>query len=385
MAPVAPRITFVFRPGETSPDENVFADFADLVAAMDGVPGLKLIEFDDSLLGTITPIPPSHITLPAGNFPMHLVSWTASAPRIDSDGARTHVKVEVPEGCRLPGLRMISGQIEIECSADTPPVADFSASGRHHLIQFGSRLDNGIPFLYCTGNGPFFDLRDLGSPAGKGQCVIVVSPGHWAEAVNPATVITHPPASVRAGTVIFRLLPFGVAGRNMIRAEANAGVILDWHGGIEAEEHSSIAGRFEIRNVNRSRSRLMPQSLKAGVATKPSTQPVSQIQTGDLILIKPEGNPPLAKIEQELPRIQGSFQGRPKSTLGHRLTVKNAAEATTSAPFRLVVIEPAADDFIDGTKDPVVLRGGESCTFASDGFNTWYVVGFSERPRRSPT
>lgn len=384
MPPVAPRITFVFRPGETSPDENVFADFADLVAAMVGVPGLKLIEFDDSLLGTITPNPPTHITLPAGTFPMHLVSWTASAPRIDSDGAQTHVKVEVPEGCQLPGLRMISGQIEIECSADTPPVADFSASERHHLIQFGGRLDNGIPFLYCTGKGPFFDLRDLGSPAGNGQCVVVVSPGHWAEAVDLATVITHPPASVTAGTVVFRLLPFGVVGRNMIQAQANARVILEWSGGIEAEEQSSIGGRFEIRNVNRSRSRLMPQSLKAGVASVPSTQPVPLIQTGDLVLINPQGNPPSDEIEQQLPRIQGSFQLRAKSTLGHRLTVKNTAGATTPAPSHLVIVRPAVGNLIDGTDEPVVLRAGESCTFASDGVNNWHVVGFSDRPRRSP-
>lgn len=380
MATITPRISFVFRPGEKNPDNNVFAKFEDLVTAMEGVPGLKIIEFDDSLLETITPDPPSHIKLPGKTFPMHLVSWTASAPR--SDVNRISVKVEVPDGCSLPGLRMISGQIEVECSADTPPVSDFSKGG--HVIQFGSRLDNGIPFLYCTGKASFFDL---GSLPQETPCTIAICQGHWAEARDLTTVITQPPVSVTEGTVIFRLLPFGFLGKNMIRAEAKTRVILEWYGGVEAEEQSSIAGTFEIRNVDRPRNRLMPQSLATSAAPLPAKEPVLQTQTGDVVLINPEGKLfPFDFIEQQLPPIRGSFALRPKSTLGHQLIIKNVARfiPLLSLLFpQMVVVRPADGNRIDGTRASVLLRNGESCIFESDGMRNWYVVAFSRRPRRS--
>src|SRR5262245_3722804 len=122
-------LTFVFRPGGVA-GGNVFTDFFELKNALAAAEGLKILEFDDSIV--------SPILLPPGTFPMHLVSWTGSAPR----GGAFHARVKIPEGCLLPGLRMISGQVEVECTADsTAPVADFATGAR--LIHIGSRLDDG--------------------------------------------------------------------------------------------------------------------------------------------------------------------------------------------------------------------------------------------------
>jgi hypothetical protein len=165
----------------------VFTDFFDLRNALAAVEGPKILEFDDAL--------ESPIELPAGTFPMPLVSWTGSAPRA---GAR-HARVRIPEGCFLPGLRMISGQVEVECTATTAPVADFETGAR--LIQLGSRLDDGAPFAYCTGAGPLLGLGSL-SNDGVSRCDIVVA-GHWGEATNALLQLT-PLARIRSGRVVFR-------------------------------------------------------------------------------------------------------------------------------------------------------------------------------------
>jgi hypothetical protein len=360
---VAPRITFVYRPGGVQ-SGNIFTDVFDLKDALASVGGLKILEFDDSL--------ESPIVLPRGTFPMHLVSWTGSAPRA---GGVNQARVRVQEGCFLPGLRMISGQIEVECTAEQDaPVADFATGPR--LIQLGSRLDDGVPFLYCTGEAPFFDL---GEP--PGPCVIVVE-GHWAEARNPSLVLT-PPARIVKGEVVFRLRSFGSVGENMIDAAPETRVILDWYGGIESTNQSRILGRFEIRNPGvRPRNRILPQALAPSAAPVPAEGaiegPAPNVpQTGDLLLFRPTTDQP---ILQTLPKIVGSFQsqGRPKSTLGHQVIVKHAGTAGT------VHVKPATGDRIDGEEEAVRIRPGESCIFESDGARNWWVVSFSAKPPMTP-
>src|SRR5262245_60673504 len=194
-------LTFVFRPGGV-PGGNVFTDFFALKNALAAAEGLKILEFDDSIV--------SPILLPAGTFPMHLVSWTGSAPR----GGALHARVTIPEGCLLPGLRMISGQVEGECTATaTAPVADFATGAR--LLRLRRRLDDGGPFVFCTGPAPLSDAGGLANDAAH-QCGIVVS-GHWGEATDVTLTLT-PLARMISGRVIFRLRSFGSIGENMIDA-----------------------------------------------------------------------------------------------------------------------------------------------------------------------
>ena len=354
-------ITFVFRPGGVQ-GGNVFTDFFELRDALASVEGLKILEFDDSIV--------SPIELPPGTFPMHLVSWTGSAPR----GGAVHARVRIPEGCLLPGLRMISGQVEVECTAtDTPPVADFATGAR--LIQLGSRLDDGAPFVYCTGPAPLFDLGALPNDAAN-QCAIVVS-GHWGEATNIALTLT-PLARMISGRVIFRLTSSGSIGENMIDAGPGTTVFLDWGGGIESTKQSSILGTLTIRNPGyRARNRFVPQATAAGLAPVPSgvAIPANAMQTGDLLLFAPAAG---ETVEQTLPKIVGAFlsQNRPKSTLGHQVLVKNVGKGK-------VDVSPAFEELIDTEPEAVRVGAGESCIFESDGVSNWYVVAFSKKPPRS--
>jgi hypothetical protein len=353
--------TFVFRPGGAS-GGNVFTNFAALSNALASAQGLKILEFDDSLV--------SPIELPTGTFDMHLVSWTGSAPR---SGAN-HARVRIPEGCLLPGLRMISGQVEVECAAHaTSPVADFATGAR--LIQIGSRLDDGAPFVYSTGPAPLFDLGQLPNDPSN-QCTIVVS-GHWGEATNPAITLT-PVARMVSGRVIFRLKSFGSIGENMIDAGPGTTVLLDWDGGIESTKQESIRGALTIRNPGyRTRNRFVPQASAPGLPPVPSKVPIpaNAMQTGDLLLFAPEAN---ANVHQTLPKIVGAFvsQGRAKSTLGHQVIVKNAGKGK-------VLVKGAELDLIDGEPGDVRVGPGESCIFASDGVSNWYVVSFSPKPQQS--
>jgi hypothetical protein len=354
-------ITFVYRPGGVK-GANVFTDFFELRDALASVDGLKMLEFDDSIA--------SPIELPVGVFPMHLVSWTGSAPR----GGAVHARVNIPEGCLLPGLRMISGQVEIECQAcKTAPVADFETGPR--VIQLGSRLDDGAPFVYCTGGVPLFDLGTLPNDVAN-QCTIVVT-GHWGEATNTALTLT-PLARMIRGRVIFRLRSFGSIGENMIDAGPETSVFLDWDGGIESTKQSRILGTLTIRNPGyRARNRLVPQATAPGLAPAPSegTIDASAVQTGDLLLFEPPAN---ATVVQTLPKIVGTFlsQGRPKSTLGHQVLVKNVGRGN-------VDVAGAPGDLIDAEPAAVRVGAGDSCILESDGVSNWYVVAFSAKAPRS--
>ncbi len=90
-APSQPRTTFVFKPGGVAA-ENVYTDWAALIAAMALVSGHKVIEFAEA-----------EITIPAGAYDMMNVSWRKSA---DVDG---DLELILANGATFTDLMEIDG------------------------------------------------------------------------------------------------------------------------------------------------------------------------------------------------------------------------------------------------------------------------------------
>lgn len=347
---VKPAIAFVFRPGGVQ-DANVYTVWADLMAAIGSVEGLKILEFDDSL--DICVIPP-------GTWNMRDVSWTGYGPRGPEDEGFAS-EVHVSEGALLPGLRMLSGQIIVICEADTtPPVSDFGPGGSGNFVQVGHRLDDGFTALKCVGGAPFFDF---------GATFVTVNlHGQWNTETFGSGFGTTPPGRVDAGgTVRFFQRPDGLIGPNCIDAPAGSTVVIDFAGNAPiANDQSSILGELIYRNPqSRSRFLVNPGSIN-GAAPVPSPVPIDGPQTTDCLLLDTTAG----DITQFLPSIRDGFSPAtgPALTMGHLVLVKNAVGT------HKVNVKPDGTDLIDGGVGPIVIGRRRARIFYSDGVSNWYIV-----------
>ena len=342
---------FVYRPGG-KPGPNVYVNFPALAAALSSTDGLRLLEFDDSI---------EPIVLPTGTFDMALVVWTGLAPR---DQFRAP-KVVIPEGCYLPGLRMIGGQVDVECRASltpTVPASDFAPGGHGTVIQFGARLDAGVTFVRCTGGAPLFDI-------GNTPVNVVLTSGE----INLPSGQPPDVAPVfrvgASGRLTMRLQAFSQLGPRVVDGVPESRWDLDLHSpGMFANDQSTFAGTLTVRTPNsRSRSRILPQGVR-GMAPAPATAAiVSGVQTGDTLLFDTTGLS--ADVRQILPNVAESFvsQGARLNTAGFDLTIKHVKGD------RRVVVEAPPNHTIDGLAE-VSLGPGEALTVRSDGVATYYVV-----------
>jgi hypothetical protein len=336
----------VFRPGGT-PGANVYTVWQELMAALDSTEGLRILEFDDSL--------ESPCIIPAGTWNMRDVTWTGYAPRFGAPVAL----VEIQEGAILPELRLITGQLEVTCMADTtPPVSDFGEDGGGGIVQIGNRLDNGVTVIRCMGGAPLFDFG--------ANAVSIQNNGRWNAASEPFS--TTPPGRVAiGGQVGFQQMEQGLIGPNAIDAPVGSTVIIDFQGGAPISNvQSTIKGELTYRNPRfRSRFRVLPQSV-GGAAPVPAPAPIDEVQTGDFLLLATDGH---GSQEQELPSITDSFQSGagPALTMGHLLIVKNAGGGTA-------FVRPRGGDRIDGSTAAIGLPADHARIFCSDGVSNWYIV-----------
>lgn len=135
---------FVFRPGGVA-GNNVYTDWDSLYAALNAKPGLRALEFDDSIAPCV---------VPAGNWNMTSVSWSGPV-----DAFSPMVVATVQEGAVFTGLRTIKGALSVVFTGATPPVTDFTAGQQDVIfVAQGSSIQ-------CTGTGPFIRTSVPGAEA----------------------------------------------------------------------------------------------------------------------------------------------------------------------------------------------------------------------------
>lgn len=141
---------FVFQPGGVQED-NVYTDWAALVAAMQAVEGLKVLQFDDTFV--------SPAVIPPGIWDMTDVEWFG----LYEDTTGDLVQVTVSDGASFINLRQISGKLNvINLNNTTAPVVVLPTGAPNRVffqLGFGPMGDN--PQILNSGAAPFFDASGL--------------------------------------------------------------------------------------------------------------------------------------------------------------------------------------------------------------------------------
>lgn len=146
-----PATVFVYRPGGTAVD-NVYTDWATLVAALAQVEGFKVIEMDAT--GTAG----SAFAIPAGGpYDMSDCEWYAGTEDLN-DVADSLVEVQIPEGATFTKLRRFRGEKLGVAVQATGTVPDESVEARDVII-----LSDGAQIAIDGGSVPMWDCVNLGS------------------------------------------------------------------------------------------------------------------------------------------------------------------------------------------------------------------------------
>ncbi len=140
-------IAFVFRPGGVA-DNNVYTDWATMVAAMNATAGMKEAQIDTSIT--------SPAVIPAGVWDMSQTEITAF--RDGATLATANASVSIADGCSFTNLRRVGQDIILtNLNTTTAPVV-IPAGGAIFKLGNGG---NGIANITNTGAAPFFDCTAL--------------------------------------------------------------------------------------------------------------------------------------------------------------------------------------------------------------------------------
>jgi hypothetical protein len=143
---------YVLRHTSQTQRGNVFTSFADWAKVAAGIDGWQTLTIDSRF---------GDVVLPTGVFQIppktQIVGW--APPGTSPNGRLSTWKI--PEGCQLPGLRYILGDVFTVVEATTTPVvpaSDFTVAG-DWIVLGGSYGISGVPFFTSAG-APLFDIGD---------------------------------------------------------------------------------------------------------------------------------------------------------------------------------------------------------------------------------
>lgn len=342
---------FVFRP-QGIPNGNVFSDWMALMAAMSGVEGRKMLEFDDSL------VPPAvrRCEIPPGTWPMTDVTWAGFGPRPGAPRPR----VDILSGARLPGLRMIGNVTVVgrvfAGQSGVSPISDFGEPDQMHI---GIRDDGGGVHIANQGDVPIFDIDGKQVFFFIQNCLFgVASLG----VSSPSPLIRFRGDGKR---LILNLLGLNQTGPNVVKTEGTATVLfgaLSSAAQVAFDQTSIFNDNYAFGPQGRIQRHVIPRppapAAKASLAfDKPN------------VLVRCDGTD---EFTQDLPSISSGFTigGGPVPLYsgGQEVVIAEVAGGTR------LKVRPAPEDTLDGSPDEVKIGRLRSKTFVSDGLDNWITL-----------
>lgn len=350
---------FVFRPAGIQ-GGNVFTNWTDLMNAMNGAQGRKILEFDDSVDGG----PPAACQIPAGTWAMRDVTWTGFGPR----PGVPRTKVEILSGAQFTGLRMIGGGLTVigkvsAAQGGVPPISDFRGPDQVHI---GIRDDGGACHIANQEDVPIFDIN------GQTVFFFIQNCLFGVESLNVAS--TFPLirfAGDAPARLTLNLLGLNQTGPKVVDASGTGGVLF---GAISsaaqvAFDQSAIAGENYFFGPQGRIQRL--------VLPRPPAPPASSPQTFGTpnVLLRCDGT---TAFTQVLPSISTGFRiGNSQVSVytgGQEIVV---AEVAGGPHLR---VRAADTDTIDGQTSAVKIGPRGSKTFVSDGLSNWITIAEAKVP-----
>jgi hypothetical protein len=374
MAHLAPVTTFVFRPGGTQKD-NVYTDWADLVAKINGVEGRKILEFDDSLS--------SPCMISPGNWSMTDVMWTGFGPR--SGAPRAHVVIpDQNPPVVLFGLRMIGGQIALENRANAKsPISDF-ADGSNH-VHIGTREDCGNPQIFNTGDAPLFDLGTPGSTPPGRKVFFFLQNTLFGIRLNRQGPAAKPLITHNGAECTINFIGQNQTGNHIMKPPAKALFgALSSSTQIGVENINGDGNDFgPVTRIQRLVQPRPPKMAAQSHAQPNNTDPpdgeLGQITLPN-VLLRCDGNGTNGSgFTVTLPKIAGGFRFSSQDptflyTGGQEIIVAEVAGGENLQVRAFPGDTTSPRDTIDGSPDPVHFEAHQARTFASDGLNNWITL-----------
>jgi hypothetical protein len=368
-----PLVTFVFRPGAT-PHDNVFSDWALLMAALGEVEGRKILEFDDSVT--------SPCVVPPGSWNMRDVVWAGYGPR---PGA-TRTLVVIREGAILPEWRMIGGQITIDNQATTTsPVSDFKdGPGSANHVHIGMRDDCGNIQLLNSGTAPLFDLGNPTPPQSRNVLFFCQN-----SLLNIRYRRTTPPQSKHAlithgGDVglVINFIGQNQTGDKLVKSPAKA-----LFGALSSSTQIHVdninANENEFGPVTRIQRKVQPQPPlpPAQSHVQPAPDPLPPGELGEItlpnVLLRCDGNGIAgAGFTVTLPKIAGGFlfsaqDPMPLYTGGSEIVIAEVAGGNK------LEVAASPGDTIDGSTAAIKIKRKGARTLISDGADNWITTAIA--------
>lgn len=324
---------FVYRPGGVAAD-NVYDDWSTLMTAVDGVEGLRTIQFDDSL---------ATVTIPSGAWDMTDVVWSGKpiAPFAQAD----RTAINVSEGATFPGLRRVSGGLLIlnNATATTPVTV---SDGVPFRLE-GTQLSQG------TGTVPFIDFDYAGFGA------LLVSEFGTVNQTDGPPATPNVLWSAGFGALILEAARVGPSAID--NTSGNAISVLQ-------SNHGAVAQGFQDSGVAPFLDLSQYSTFRVDIDRALSTDAAR-----DLAPLNFGGAGPVMDLIARQDTTAAAHTvtlADPEDRPGQIQGVKNEAGGND------VTVEPPSGKKIDGVVDQqVVLRPGEVALFAPDGVDNWTTIG----------
>lgn len=325
----APREVVVFRPSG-APGENVYTSWALAVAAYNLRQGWKTLQIDLSAVAYAFTLPTGSFSIPDGE----LFGGNDSGV-----GGLSHT-LTVPEGCILPGLRQLRGNLIIDNAATaTVPVTDF-VDGDFFRLTDGASISTSGSVAFCSG-----------SALSAGELVIINMDDVGNFGFAAAATVFDMPVS---GTI---LVTSGASG-SFVGADTIAGVagvlwlnnIRDTGMGADASQTAFLGTRVDTNletlwmNPSPISTAAIPASFLP-IATSPQLYDVSGGAVAQTI--------PLALNRNGQPLIFREVSGTAGLTLA-----------------------PSGADTINGVAGAYTIPGDGGVWLVANGVSDWVVVAF---------
>jgi len=356
---------FVYRPGGAAGD-NVYTDWAAMMADVNALQGLKTIQLDD--------FSKAPVVIPPGVWDMTQVELTGYFT-----GARgTLVAAAIADGASFINLRKIGGDLNLTNlnTVTAPVVIAPSSPGFAAIFELGAGSTGDFPTIINTGGAAFFDLTGLlagqtfllrlqGAITGSAPAIqLGASPGNFGVTIyDAARIHVGMIAGTNPGSEI-RIFQFGGGGQ--VNSQPTFAGSLT-HG---QPDTASVIGQ-----VPWLRTWMFPASIDQA-PTAPAIVSFTTA-TGLGMNASLRFDTTLGDIEQILPVIRATAPsiGASASTPGALASaglfviIKNERGANT------VIVSPNGTDTIDSVAGAVAIPARGARIFQSDGVSNWIVVG----------
>ena len=320
----APRQNFIFRPGGVAVD-NVYTDWATLVAALSTVAGFKTLEFDPTAQG-------SDIVIPVGGpYDMTEVEWFAAQE--NALGTAFQVVVDIPEGVTFTNLRRFRGDLLVNVQA-TATVPDTTLSDNETIF-----FDDGAQLAQDGGTVPLWDGSGLSAAEG-----VIISLGEDAGIQGGGPLLDLPVANTR---VTVNMGVNAIVGSNSISGVATTSIFLFSNAGSSVFDVSQPNFLGTLTDTPNTNVRMLVDQAAQNATINMVRNQIARADTtaGDITC-----NLPAAA------GLRGQFAG-----------VVNEAGANNA------VVTAGVGDNVDGAGTQNVAAGARAL-FVSDGLLTWLRI-----------